>query len=228
MAPSDHAPEPVQIDIVSDVMCPWCIVGYRQLAQALKMTGVTEKLRWHPFELNPSMPADGQNLTEHMAQKYGASAAESQENRARLQRLGADLGIAFNFTDHSKIVNTFQAHQLLDWAEGYGKQHPLKLALFEAYFSDGRDVSDADVLTHVAQSVGLDAAETSAVLASETHAQSVRDKQQFWTDRGISGVPAMVFGGNYLLTGAQGIPTYADLLRRVHAESAAAFASLTG
>lgn len=191
------------------------------------MTGVTGKLRWHPFELNPLMSPEGQNLTEHMAEKYGASAAESQENRARLQRLGADLGIAFNFTDHSKIVNTFQAHQLLDWAEGYGKQHPLKLALFEAYFSDGLDLSDADVLILVARSVGLDAAESSTVLASEAHAQSVREKQQFWTDRGISGVPAMVFGGKYLLTGAQGTPTYADVLRKVQADGAAAFASVT-
>ncbi|WP_299777590.1 DsbA family oxidoreductase [uncultured Roseobacter sp.] len=222
MAASDLTSDTVQIDIVSDVVCPWCIVGYRQLEQALEMTGVTAELRWHPFELNPSMPPDGQNLIEHMAEKYGASAIQSLENRARLQHLGADLGIAFNFTDHSQIVNTFRAHQLLDWAEEHGKQHPLKLALFEAYFSDGLDVSDKGVLTQVARSVGLNAADASEVLTGGAHAQSVRDKQQFWTNRGISGVPAMVFGGKYLLTGAQGAPTYADILRKVQAETAAA------
>ena len=168
------------------------------------------------------MPPEGQNLADHMAEKYGASPAQSQENRTRLQHLGADLGIAFNFTDSSRIVNTFRAHQLLDWVETRNLQHPLKLALFEAYFTDGLDVSDTGVLTQVARSVGLNAAEASDVLTSGSHAQSVRDKQKFWTDRGITGVPAMIFGGKYLLTGAQGVQTYTDILRKVQAETAAA------
>ncbi|MEM9637336.1 MAG: DsbA family oxidoreductase [Pseudomonadota bacterium] len=222
MTSPDPVHAPLQIDIVSDVMCPWCLVGFRQLEQALDATGITANPRWHPFELNPSMPPEGQNLADHMAEKYGVSPAQSQESRTRLQHLGADLGIAFNFTDSSRIVNTFRAHQLLDWAETRNLQHPLKLALFEGYFTDGLDVSDTGVLTQMARSVGLNAAEASDVLTSGSHAQSVRDKQKFWTDRGISGVPAMIFGGKYLLTGAQGVQTYTDILRKVQAETAAA------
>ncbi|TMM50774.1 DsbA family oxidoreductase [Sulfitobacter sabulilitoris] len=212
----------VQIDIVSDVMCPWCIVGFRQLEQALGMTGMGARIRWHPFELNPQMPPEGQNLAEHIAEKYGASPEQSAQNRKHLTDLGADLGIAFNFSDDSRIVNTFAAHQLLDWAEAQNQQHPLKIALFDAHFTQGHDVSDAGVLADVAAGIGLDRAAAAAALASGAHAASVREKQQFWTSRGISGVPAMVFGGRYLLTGAQGAQTYADMLRRTYAEDQAA------
>lgn len=212
----------LQIDIISDVVCPWCSVGYRQLEQALSMTGLRAHLRWHPFELNPNMPAEGQNLTEHMVEKYGITSVQSLENRTRLQQVGNGLGISFNFTDHSKIVNTFQAHQILDWAEKHDKQHNLKLALFETYFADGLDVSDPAVLIQTAGSVGLNVTDARTVLDAGTHAQPVRTKQQFWTSRSISGVPAMVFGGKYLMTGAQGPEAYADMLRRVQQEMVAA------
>ena len=123
----DTAPT-LQIDIVSDVMCPWCIVGFRQLEQALGVTGMRARIHWQPFELNPEMPAEGQNLTEHIAQKYGASPEQSAQNRAQLQQLGATLGIDFQFSPDSKIVNSFAAHQLLEFALSVGVQHPLKLA----------------------------------------------------------------------------------------------------
>lgn len=212
----------VQIDIVSDVMCPWCIVGFKQLEHALARTGLQGNLRWHPFELNPLMPEGGQNLAEHVAEKYGSTPAQSLENRAHLQRLGTDLGISFNFTDDSRIVNTFLAHQLLDWADGLGKQHALKIALFKAHFTDAQDVSDAGVLAQIARSVGLDAADAALVLESGTQAPVVREKQAFWTSRGISGVPSMIFAGKYLLTGAQGAETYAEVLRKVQSELIAA------
>lgn len=210
--------QPVQIDIISDVMCPWCIVGFRQLEQALGATGTGAYIRWHPFELNPAMPAEGQNLREHIAEKYGASPEQSAQNRAQLQSLGADLGIDFRYDDTSRIVNTFAAHQLLDWAQEAGLQHPLKMALFEAHFTQQRDVSQHDVLVDVAVSVGLDADAAREVLSSASHAGDTRARQQFWTERGISGVPAMVFDGKYLLTGAQGAQTYAQMLQKVLAE----------
>ena len=210
--------KPVQIDIISDVMCPWCIVGFRQLEQALGATDTSAFIRWHPFELNPAMPEEGQNLTEHIAEKYGASAEQSAQNRTQLKAIGADLGIDFQFTPESRIVNTFAAHQLLDWAQEAGLQHPLKLALFEAHFTEGRDVSQNDVLVDVATTVGLDANAAREVLESATHATATRARQQFWTERGISGVPAVVFDGKYLLTGAQGAQTYAQMLEKVKAE----------
>jgi predicted DsbA family dithiol-disulfide isomerase len=212
----------VQVDIVSDVMCPWCIVGFRQLEQALAAVGVGAYVRWHPFELNPQMPAEGQNLTEHIMEKYGSSQEQSEANRTHLQGLGQELGIDFAFTPESRIVNTFQAHQLLGWAQTEGLQHPLKMALFEAHFTEGRDVSDPAVLVEVAESVGLDRARAAEVLESGEMAEETRAHQAFWTSRGISGVPSMVFEGKYLLTGAQGAQTYAQMLRKVLEEREAA------
>lgn len=211
-------PQPIQIDIISDVMCPWCIVGFRQLEQALGATETGAYIRWHPFELNPQMPAEGQNLTEHIAEKYGASAEQSAQNRAHLQTIGSDLGIDFQFGPDSRIVNTFAAHQLLDWAQELGLQHPLKLALFDAHFTQKRDVSQHEVLVDVAASVGLDPQTARTVLESGSHAAETRARQQFWTERGISGVPAVVFDGKYLLTGAQGAQTYAQMLQKVMTE----------
>jgi predicted DsbA family dithiol-disulfide isomerase len=214
---TDHI-MPIQIDIISDVMCPWCIVGFRQLEQALGATGAGAFIRWHPFELNPAMPPEGQNLREHITEKYGASPEQSLKNRSHLQSLGADLGIDFRYNEDSRIVNTFAAHQLLDWAQEAGLQHPLKMALFDAHFTQERDVSQYDVLVDVAVRVGLDGDAARAVLESASHASETRARQHFWTERGISGVPAMVFDGKYLLTGAQGAQTYVQMLQRVLAE----------
>ncbi|AXI41826.1 DsbA family oxidoreductase [Sulfitobacter sp. SK011] len=220
--PAPTEPPVVQIDIVSDVMCPWCIVGYKQLEQALGMVGAGAYIRWHPFELNPAMPPEGQNLSAHIAEKYGQTREQSAQNRKMLTDLGAELGFEFNFTPDSRIVNTFAAHQLLDWAQEHGLQHPLKMALFDAHFTDGKDVSQTDVLVKVAASVGLDPAQAGDVLASGSQAEDTRARQQFWTSRGISGVPSMVFDGRYLLTGAQGAQTYAQMLQKVLAEKDAA------
>lgn len=221
VAEAAHPGPVVQVDIVSDVMCPWCIIGFRQLEQALGATGTGARIRWHPFELNPDMPSEGQNLTEHIMEKYGSTPEQSAENRNKMKTLGESLGITFNFSDDSRIVNSFAAHQLLDFALGQGLQHPLKLALFQAHFTDGKDVSDRETLLDVAAAVGLDRATAASVLETGALAPSVREKQQFWTSRGISGVPSMVFGGKYLVTGAQGAANYAQLLQKVVSEEAA-------
>ncbi|TMV06311.1 DsbA family oxidoreductase [Ruegeria sediminis] len=219
MTAPDNRPV-VQIDIVSDIVCPWCIVGFRQLDKALADLEVLARLRWHPFELNPDMGPDGQNLREHIVEKYGSTAEQSQQVRDRLTAMGAELGFTFNFTDDSRIVNTFPAHQLLDWAEGQGRQHPLKMALFQTYFTQQKDVSDIDVLIGAAESAGLDPVAVRQALESGAYAAPVREKQRFWTSRGISGVPAMVFGGKYLVTGAQGGDTYKQVLQRCLSEAA--------
>ncbi|WP_282168540.1 DsbA family oxidoreductase [Ruegeria atlantica] len=210
----------VQIDIVSDIVCPWCTVGFRQLDLALKEQNVLANLRWHPFELNPNMPPEGQNLREHIMEKYGSTVEQSQQARDRLTQIGAELGFTFNFNDDSQMVNTFAAHQLLDWAETQGRQHPLKMALFEAYFTNQQDVSQSEVLLDAAQVAGLDRDAAHAALTSGDHIAPVRQKQQFWTSRGVSGVPSMVFEGKYLVTGAQGAETYSDLLQRCLTEAA--------
>lgn len=210
----------LDVDIVSDVMCPWCIIGYKQLEHALAATGMGVRVRWHPFELNPDMPLTGQNTSEHIQQKYGSTAAQSAQARQQMHDLGQSLGFQFNWTPASRMWNTFVTHQVLDFALSQGVQHPLKMALFDAHFTDQRNVSDKDVLIDVAQSVGLDAADVARVIDSGELADTVREKQQFWTSRGISGVPSMVFASKFLVTGAQGADNYTKILKQAAAEAA--------
>lgn len=208
--------EPIQIDIVSDVVCPWCVIGYRQLKQALNETGITANVQWHPFELNPEMPPEGQNLRDHLAEKYGTTQEQSIAARQQLRDLGADLGFVFDFKDDARMVNTFQAHQLIEWADNHGRQSEVKLALFKAHFSDARDVSDRDTLVAIATETGLEGDAARAALEGEQMAWNVRTMQQFWIEKGVRGVPAMVFDKKHLLSGAQGAKNYATLLRRLN------------
>ncbi|WP_372674586.1 DsbA family oxidoreductase [Aquicoccus sp.] len=212
--------DPLRIDIVSDVVCPWCIIGYRQLDRAIRDSGVAVTILWHPFELNPDMPPEGQDLRAHMAEKYGSTAQESAQARDRLTRLGAELGFAFNFSDESRMVNTFRAHQLIEWAETQGRQTEMQLALFRAHFTDARDVSDMDTLAAIAGEIGLDPADAREALKTGRFAPEVRTIQRFWAEKGIRGVPAMVFDLQHLVTGAQGVETYGALLTRLSADRA--------
>lgn len=205
-------PDPIRIDIISDVVCPWCIVGFRQLQDAAAATGIEIETYWHPFELNPDMPPEGENLRDHIIRKYGSTPEQSQQARESLKVVGAPLGIDFRFEDDSKIVNTFQAHQLLHWAQEFGKSQDLKLALFDTYFTAGRDVSKPEVLADVAGSVGLDRDQALAILEDGQLADTVREKQGFWTSRGVSSVPTMVFDNRHATAGAQGAENFAKIL----------------
>lgn len=218
----DTAQPALEVDIVSDVVCPWCIIGYLQLERALAQIGVGAWVRWHPFELNPAMGPEGQDLREHIAGKYGTTPEASAQARARITALGAELGFEFAFADHSRICNTFGAHQLLTWAAEHQRQHPLKMALFAAYFTQGRDVSDADVLAEAAEAAGLEAQAAREVLRSGSHAETTRAELNAWTGRGITGVPAMILERKYLLTGAQGVEGYTRALTHCLTEKAAA------
>lgn len=218
-APSPSTPV-VQIDIISDVMCPWCIVAFKQLEMALAHTELAARVRWHPFELNPDMPAEGERLSEHIQRKYGSSAEDSAKARANLSDIGASLGIPFAFTEDSRIVNSFAAHCLLDYAATQGLQHPLKMALFAAHFSEGKDVSDPETLVAIAKSTGLDTAAARAALSDPRHAQAVRAQEKVWAETGISSVPTMIFDEKFILTGAQGPKAYAEMLQRVRQDAA--------
>jgi len=207
---------PLQIDIVSDVVCPWCIIGYKQLQKALEqLPGQFDvTLHWHPFELNPQMPPEGQGLREHLAQKYGTTPEQSRDARARMSSLGDSLGFTFDYFDGMRMVNTFRAHQLLHWAAGQGRQTELKLALFEAFFSRRENVGDDQVLATVAARVGLSSAEAIAVLEDARYADAVREEQQLWLDRDVHAVPAFVFNGQYMVSGAQEADTFVRVLTR--------------
>lgn len=207
--------DPIRVDIVSDVVCPWCIVGYRQLIAASKATGVAIQTHWHPFELNPDMEAAGENIRDHIMRKYGSTEEQSQGTRQQLTDLGASLDFTFNWSPQSRIYNTFAAHQLIHWAADAGKAQDLKLALFDAYFTDGLDVSNSHVLVSVAGSLGLDATIAAEVLADQRYAETVREKEQFWTSRGVSGVPTMIFDAHQATSGAQGVEVFAQVLTQM-------------
>lgn len=207
--------QPLRIDIISDVMCPWCAIGYGQLAKSLEASGTPVDIHWHPFELNPNMPPEGQDMREHLAEKYGSTREQSDQTRARITELGAEVGFDFRWGDDAKMHNTFNAHQLMRWAEEQGRKHDLKQALFAAHFTDGRDVGDSDVLADIAAEIGLDRAEAKAVLDDQRYAAEIRSQEAFWQKQGITGVPAVVFDGKHLVSGAQGVANYTEILRQL-------------
>lgn len=207
----------LHIDIVSDVVCPWCVIGYRQLAKALEVSGTDYELHWHPFELNPDMPPEGQNLREHLTEKYGASKEQSQENRLRITEAGANVGFDFRFADDMRMHNTFNVHQLLHWADQQARMHDLKQALFVAHFTHRRNLSDNNVLADVAAEIGLERAEALAILEDQRFASEVRTAEKAWLSKGISGVPAVIFNHRHLVTGAQGLENYTRILEQLAA-----------
>lgn len=219
----EAAAVPLQVDIVSDVVCPWCVVGYKQLMKALAtMPDVFEtSICWHPFELNPAMPGAGQELGEHLAQKYGISPGQSQGSRARLQALGDSLGFTFDYYDGMRMVNTFRAHQLLHWAGKQGRQTALKLALFEAFFSRREDVNDRVLLSEVAARAGLDSTQALAVMADGRYAATVREEQRYWLEQDVHAVPTFYFQRQYIIQGAQEAAAFVRLLQKIQSRSVA-------
>lgn len=204
----------ITVDIVSDVVCPWCIIGYKKLEKAMQQFEGKARfeLAWHAFELNPSMPPEGQDISEHMAQKYGATPEQSKANRERLRNAGSELDFEFSYGDKMRMVNTFDAHRLLHWAGETGKQTALKLALFKAHFTDRKDVSDHDTLVSVAASVGLDEKRARDLLSTNLFAEEVRATEAEWQDRFITGVPAFIFNKKFMVPGAQETDVFANII----------------
>jgi predicted DsbA family dithiol-disulfide isomerase len=208
----------VRIDIISDVMCPWCVIGYKGLQQALQqLDGELEaSIHWQPFELNPNMPDQGQELGEHIAEKYGSTPQQSMQNRDQITQMGADLGFEFNFTEGQMILNTFNAHQLLHWAgESSDLQTELKMALLTAYFTQGRDVSSHDVLLQIVGEVGLDADHAGKLLSDQVYAGDVRALQQQWRQLGVTAVPTFIIDEKYMISGGQPPEVFVQSLRKM-------------
>lgn len=216
--------KPMKIDFVSDVSCPWCIIGLKGLEQALGRIGseVNAEIHFQPFELNPQMPPEGQNLVEHVAQKYGSTPEQFAERRTMIRERAAELGftIALPPAD-GRVFNTFDAHRLLHWAAMEGRQRELKMALFEAYFTDCLNPGDHAVLVDAAEKAGLDRVAATDVLESERYAQEVRDAEREWQMKGISGVPAIIINDRYLISGGQPADVFETAIRRIAAESPA-------
>ena len=213
----------LNIDFVSDISCPWCVIGLKSLEQALERLGTetTADLHFQPFELNPQMPAEGQDIGEHIAQKYGSTSEDLARNQAGIRARGAALGFDFNFDKRLRIYNTFDAHRLLHWAEIGGRQHALKQALFTAYFSEGRNPSDREVLIDVATQVGLDPVQARQVLESGAYANEVRAREQHYGQQGIQAVPSVIVDNKYLIQGGQPVEVFEQALRKIAIAAAA-------
>lgn len=212
-----YSDKPLQIDIVSDIVCPWCVIGYRQLAEALKQTNTAYEIYWHPFELNSDLSLDGQNLCEHSAQKYGRSEQEVQDSRDRITAAGADIGFEFNFNADTRVHNTFNVHQLLHWAHQYRRANDLTQALFSAHFTNNRNLSDKTVLADIAAEIGLDHAAALAILDDQRFATVVRESEQQSRAHSIQSVPAVIFNGQHLASAAQGVENYSSILKQLAA-----------
>jgi len=216
---------PVTIDIWSDVMCPWCVIGSRQLDTALaRLDGeIAATIRWHPFELNPDMPPEGEEQTGHIMRKYGRNTEQALAGRAQLHAVGAKAGYAFAYSGEgdppsAMMWNTRLAHKLLVMAlrdHGPGVQGRLKHALFDAHFQARRNVSDPAVLIEIAASVGIDRAQAAAALDDDELDAIVTAGENQARDWNITGVPAMIVNGEYMIPGAQDPDVYVDALRRV-------------
>jgi predicted DsbA family dithiol-disulfide isomerase len=210
---------PLKIDFVSDIACPWCAVGLGALEQALaRLQGqVQAELHFQPFELNPHMGPGGQDLGEHLTQKYGSTAAQQAQIRQNIAARGAEVGFEFHPGGRGRVYNTFNAHRLLHWAEGQGAvaQHQLKKAFLQAYQGRAECMEDPEVLLASVAVAGLNVDAAREVLNSNAHTEEVRERQQFYTQAGIRSVPAVIINDKHLISGGQPAEVFEQALRRI-------------
>lgn len=204
----------IQIDILSDVVCPWCVIGYKRLFVAIRELGLQEQvsIHWHPFELNPLMPPAGENLRQHLAEKYGTTLNGSIAARQQLTALGHAVGFQFNYFDEMRMFNTRKAHLLLQWVKETECQTQLADAIFRAYFSEQRDISEEQTLLSLVEAMGLDTQSASRIFQDSAQERALVDAEQQWLNNGFHAVPVMIFGGTNLLSGAQEVDTYKQVL----------------
>ncbi len=214
---------PIKIDFVSDIACPWCAVGLASLEQAIERVKdeVAVELHFQPFQLNPNMPPEGEDIVEHLSRKYNLTPAQVEQNQQQIAERGAAVGFEFNMAGRKRTYNTFDAHRLLHWAgeQGAGAQHRLKRALLGAYFTDGLDPSAASVLLQAVEKAGLDGKRAAEILSGDDYAALVRERQQLYLSQGIHSVPSLILNDRYLLQGGQPVEAFERALRQVTAEA---------
>lgn len=209
--------EPQRLDLafVSDIACPWCAIGLASLDQALaRLPGDVEvTLRVEPFELNPDMGAEGAEVVPYLARKYGRTPGQIAQVQARIRERGAAVGFSFGARNH--VWNTFDAHRLLHWAGLEGRALELKRALLRAYHGEGRNPGAKDVLVELAGAVGLDQARAKSILESDEFAAEVRERERYWLQRGVGGVPLVVVNDAHAIEGAETPEGYERALRQI-------------
>lgn len=200
---------PVQVDIISDIVCPWCWLGYRLFAKAQKQVKTPITLTWRPYMLDPDVPPEGVDYKAYMKSKFGSSSDPNVPNKFKamrdvLEKKGPELGINFQFDKVSRRPNTLNAHRLIRWAQNNEEAGTETAeALFKAFFTDGEDIGDLTILTRIAEEAGLDPELTSDLLATDKDANPVREEIMFFRNLGISGVPTFIYNGQFAVQGAQ-------------------------
>lgn len=210
----------IQIDIVSDIACPWCAIGYARLERAMEQLGSEYQfsVEWHAFELDPNHRGPGEPILPALARKYGRGEDEMRASQAQMKEIATGLGLNFEKLQERFTCNTFDAHRLVKWAGEQGQSTPMKKALFEAYFGRAEPVSDPGVLLRCAEAAGLEAEGARAVLDSDRYAQMVRDDEAKYQQAGVSAVPAFVINNKYLISGAQEPESLVQTIREIAAE----------
>ena len=213
---------PLKVEIVSDVSCPWCVIGYQSLSTALEKLApkISAEISWKPFELNPKMPVEGQDMGEHLHEKYGSSKADIAQTKEMITGRGKALDFEFNFKENGRIYNTFNAHRLLYWAMQFDKQTELSLAFFGLYFTDGGSPGNVDQLLNAVQKLGLPVDEARKILESDQFAKEVREEQAKYQAMGVKAVPTFIINNKYKLTGGLPIEEFVTMLEKILAEEA--------
>ncbi|GAA6134873.1 DsbA family oxidoreductase [Oceaniserpentilla sp. 4NH20-0058] len=207
----------LQIDIVSDVVCPWCAIGYGNLNTALSQvkSDLQAKINWHPFQLNSHMPKQGQDIGEHLVEKYGLTNEQRKVNQERIKLAGEAAGVTFNFGERSRIYNTFDCHVLLTLAAQMNKQTELKLALFNGYFTQGLDISDSSVLINICEEVGIQREQAEQALSDSILIEQVKKEEEQFKSMGIQSVPAFIVNQKYLISGGQPVESFKQALLEI-------------
>ncbi len=211
----------IQIDIVSDIACPWCAIGYARLERAMKTLGAEYEftVQWHAFELDPEHSGKGEPILPALVRKYGGSEEEMRANQARMKAVAKDLGLNFEKLQERLTCNTFDAHRLVKWAKEQGKQTAMKQTLFEAYFGQAMDVADLNTLLSCVDAVGLDQAKAKEILESDLYVDEVREDEATYQQMGITSVPAYIINNKYLIPGAQESDAFVQALEEIGSES---------
>ena len=213
----------LHIDIVSDIACPWCAIGYARLEQAMKQLGpdYAVTVQWRAFELNPYHSGEGEPILQALAKKYGRSEHEMRAAQSNMMAIAKDLGINFEKLQERLTANTFDAHRLVKWADAEGQQTAMKQALFEAYFGKALNVSDHNVLLGCVETLGLDVTHARQMLDSDQYADAVRADEQRYQKAGVSSVPAFIINHKYLISGAQDPGVLVKAMQDISAEASA-------
>ena len=209
------------IEIISDVSCPWCVIGYRSLSSAISQLGISEQveLSWRPFELNPNMGEEGQDRNEHIQQKYGLNKDQALANRQQLINRGEEVGYEFNFPENGRVYNTFNAHRLIHWAKEYKLQTELKLELFDLFFQSGGDPSSRGGLLKSVEKVGLSVELAKSIIDSDQYSKEVRSEQALSQQQGVTAVPAFIFDNKYMVSGGQPVDVFLNVFKQIATES---------